>query len=319
MKLIITIDTEEDNWGSYAAVGHSVENIKRVPALQELFTAYGIKPTYLLSYPVVTDPFAVTMFQGFLESECCEIGSHCHPWNTPPYASDSTAKASFLCNLEPDVQLEKISFLHSVFYDSFGMYPVSFRAGRWGYGAGVAHALDRLGYKVDSSISAFQDWSDYYGPDFSLKDPKSYRFSPPDIFTNSHAGRLVEVPASTGFLQGNFSFYSAVDSFLRKSLLCRRLRVVGVLAKSRLMNKVFLCPETTSCSDMIALTKIMLKKNYQIVNFMFHSPSLQAGLTPYVKTIQSEYEFIQKIEQYIKFAVGSGIESITLSHAYEMF
>ncbi len=55
MHLTITIDTEEDEWGIYRQAGHTVENIKQIPRLQELFDAYCVKPTYLISYPVATD------------------------------------------------------------------------------------------------------------------------------------------------------------------------------------------------------------------------------------------------------------------------
>ena len=55
MKLVVTIDTEEDNWGSLRLTHYSFDNIARIPALQEMFDRFNVKPTYLMTYPVATD------------------------------------------------------------------------------------------------------------------------------------------------------------------------------------------------------------------------------------------------------------------------
>ena len=39
MKLIVTIDTEEDNWTAYSATDNPVENIGKNMPLQELFNS----------------------------------------------------------------------------------------------------------------------------------------------------------------------------------------------------------------------------------------------------------------------------------------
>ena len=79
MKLIITIDTEEDNWGQFDAQKFTVENIERIPILQDLFDSFGFKPTYLLSYPVATNDRAISILKSILDRDRCEIGNHCHP------------------------------------------------------------------------------------------------------------------------------------------------------------------------------------------------------------------------------------------------
>ena len=68
MYLVITIDTEEDNWGNFSPNGYSLENINKIPALQELFDEFNVKPTYLLTYPVATDKTAVSIFKKILKT-----------------------------------------------------------------------------------------------------------------------------------------------------------------------------------------------------------------------------------------------------------
>ena len=44
VKVFITIDTEEDNWGEYTT-DCTVNNISQLPILHELFNKYDVIPT----------------------------------------------------------------------------------------------------------------------------------------------------------------------------------------------------------------------------------------------------------------------------------
>jgi len=46
MKLIVAVDTEEDNWGSLRLTRYTCENIARIPAVQALFDQFNVTPTY---------------------------------------------------------------------------------------------------------------------------------------------------------------------------------------------------------------------------------------------------------------------------------
>jgi len=167
VHLTITIDTEEDEWGIYRQAGHTVENIKEIPRLQELFDSYCVKPTYLISYPVATDISSIQVLRKIHDQGKCEIGAHCHPWNTPPFEEEMSETNSMLCNLHSDLQYRKIECLHSTIIKNFGIVPKVFRAGRWGYDDTIGEHLNRLRYTADTSVTPFSDWSEYHGPDFS--------------------------------------------------------------------------------------------------------------------------------------------------------
>ena len=68
MKLIITIDTEEDNWGDYSRKDFTLKNIERIPALQQLFDDFNVRPTYLINYPVAADKMAISIFKKIFKS-----------------------------------------------------------------------------------------------------------------------------------------------------------------------------------------------------------------------------------------------------------
>lgn len=307
MKLIVTIDTEEDNWGGYRDDRFTVKNIGRIQALQDMFDSYLVRPTYLVSYPVATDDNAVALLKAILDDGRCEIGTHCHPWSTPPVDEKKDARHSMLCNLAPELQMKKIGRLHEVIRDRFGVTPISFRAGRWGFSREVAETIHRYGYKVDTSVTPFIDWSRSFGPDFSECLPDVYRFSPDDIRKKSPRGELLEVPATIGFLQENFALADRIQKRFRKT------GVNGVLDRLGIINKVWLSPEMSDGPRMIRLVKRFMANGYEFVNLTFHSPSLMAGLTPFVKTESDERRFLRRIKECLVYLRDAGVESITLS------
>jgi len=314
MKLIITIDTEEDNWEDYNSTGSTVNNIRGIPLLQELFDEFNVKPTYLITYPVASDEMAISILKDIMKTGRCEIGAHCHPWNTPPFEEQTTGKNSMLCNLPPELQYKKMSFLHNTIIKNFGIEPVSFRSGRWGYGREVARNLQRLGYRIDTSIIAYTDWTDSHGPDFSDISPEPFRFSVDDIYRESSNGRIIEIPATVGFLQQNFTLSNDILKIVNRKPV-NTLRLVGILSRLNLLNKVWFSPEVSDSSTMIKLTQSMIKNNYKVINMFFHTTSLETGMSPFVKTKDEEKEFLRRIREYLIFARDTGIESITLSEA----
>ena len=317
MNLVITIDTEEDNWGDFSSAGQTLENIERIPRLQALFDAYNVKPTYLITYPVATDDKSIELFMEMEESGRCEIGSHCHPWNTPPFGEELNEKNSMLCNLNVDLQYQKMSCLHDTIVKNLDVQPISFRSGRWGYNQGVAENLLKLGYKVDTSITSYTDWRDYHGPDFSDISPRPFRFSCKDIFKETIDGHLIEIPATIGFLQKNFETRNLLMKKLSKRPL-NRFRIIGILHKMNLLNKVWLSPEMSDSKQMIKLTECLMKKDYEVINMFFHSTTLKSGLNQFVKTESDEKQFIQRVKEFLVFAKDNGVESIKLSETVNL-
>ena len=318
MYLIITIDTEEDDWGRYSPAGHTLRNIERIPHLQDLFDEFDVKPTYLITYPVATNEKSISILKEILDEEKCEIGSHCHPWNTPPFEEENTEKNSMLCNLPTELQYRKIRSLHNAIAENFGIEPVSFRAGRFGYNHEVAKNLNRLGYRVDTSISPFWDWTADHGPDFSENGPTPYRFSCDHVFQESPDGPMVEVPMTIGFAQKNFSRCNRILKALSRNHISK-LKVIGIMYRLHLLNRICLSPEFSNSKDMIKLTQMMAKSSYEVLNMTFHTPSLIAGLSPFVKTKDDEKRFLERIRRFLLFTHDAGIKSIGLSDFSRIF
>jgi len=319
VKLIITIDTEEDNWGDYRPTGHTVRNIERIHELQQLFDSFAVRPTYLISYPVADDDCAVSILKGILERRGCEIGTHCHPWNTPPFEEETNVKNSMLCNLPASLQYRKIQILHNLIHRRFGVAPTSFRSGRWGYGPDVAGALQALEYSVDSSITPYYSWRDSGGPDYSEIGPKPYLFSPDHPYTalDSDKTGLIEIPVTVGYLQNDFDRSSHILRVVNQKPI-KRFLLQAVLSNLGLVNQIWLCPELFDGPKMIDLACVMKKKGYALLNLFFHSPTLLAGLSPYTQTQEDVCRFLERIKIFLAFAREAGIESITLSEGADL-
>jgi len=98
----------------------------------------------------------------------------------------------------------------------------------------------------------------------------------------------------------------------------KNLRFIGVLSRLGLANKVWLSPEVALSEEMIRLSQKMLETGYPILNLVFHSTSLKAGLGPFVKTEEDERRFLQTIREFLVFIRNAGIPSIKLSEAYSL-
>ena len=312
MKLIITIDTEEDNWGDFAASRYTLANIERIPVLQELFDHFAVKPTYLITYPVATDERAASLLRAISQAGRCEIGTHCHPWNTPPFQGRADGRNSMLCNLPEDLQYAKMKFLHETIREQFGVTPLSFRSGRFGYNNAVAKNLRRLGYEIDTSITPYTDWSTFHGPDFTHVSPRPFRFSSDNALQECASGDLIEVPTTIGFLQRDFVRSNLIFKAVTRRPL-NKLRLAGILNRLGLVNRAWLSPELSNSRTMIRLAQTMMRNGYRVLNMMFHSPSLQAGLTPFTRTKADEKQLFQHLREFLIFARDAGIEPIRLS------
>lgn len=314
-KVFVTIDTEEDNWGEYRTDG-SVENITHLPVLQNLFNKYGVIPTYLVNYPVATNSNSIQVLSSFLEKDQCEIGMHCHPWNTPPYTEDLNAQNSMMCNLPYDLLFKKMKNLHEAIKSNFGISPVSFRAGRWGFNKDVARCLVELDFKVDTSMSPFVDWTEYHGPNFRSSNSHPYFFDVKNISIEKQSGDLLEVPPTIGFYQSNFQLCDSIQYALKKPFLSK-LRLLGVLDRLKLLNFHWLSPELSNGDEMVNLAKRFVKSGHKFLNMSFHSTSLLPGKSPFVRDEEDLKIFLAKIETFLKYAVKHGFEFLPLAKSTE--
>lgn len=314
MKFIVTIDAEEDEWNIGKSSACSVSNALQLPTFQDLCDRYGIRPTYLVTYPMVQDRGSVQVFRDLIAKGTCEIGLHCHPWNTPPFDEQLTDMNSMLCNLSADLQLKKLETLDSAIQQQLGVRPVSFRAGRWAFSSEVAGHLVGMGYKIDSSVTPYVNWKYRYGPDFTDSPLCPYRFDPANIHASVSNGKLLEVPATIGLLGCSSPWGEKLWKTISRENLSF-LKGTGVLATLGLVRKIWLSPELTDAATMISLMRQLQGQGQSCFNMVLHSSSLIVGLTPFVQTLADEARLWQRIEVVFQYVSSNGMCPLTLAEA----
>ncbi len=295
-KLIVVIDTEEEfNWSlDFSPQNTSVRSMRSVDKVQALFDEYEILPVYVVDYPVAFQSDGYRPLQEIHASGRCLIGAHLHPWVNPPLEEEVTGQNSFAGNLPPSLEAAKLRILGDLIGERFGSRPVIYKAGRYGIGSNTAGILEAQGYEVDLSVCPCMDYSPEGGPDFTKYQALPYWFGEND--------RLLEIPLTVGFV-GWLRFWEGLYSLVRNFPL-NQLHLGGVLARTGLLNRIWLSPEGYSLAENIALLWTLYRDGVRIFSFAFHSPSIEPGNTPYV-TSRNELEgFLSQCRGFFDYFMG---------------
>ena len=291
--LLVIVDTEEEfAWNqpfNRASVGTT--SIAGQPLMHErVFDKFGIVPTYMSDWPVVTTPASVATLRSLMEQGRCEIGAHLHPWVSPPYGEQVTSFNSYAGNLAPELEYEKLRMLTEAIVESFGRAPVAFKAGRYGLGPNTAESIAALGYTIDASVVPYTDFSSDGGPDFRDYNEHPYWFK-------AGARALLELPVTTGYAGWLRAYGPQLDALARRPL-ARSARVGGVLARSRALERIRLSPEVATGDEMRRLTRSLLGNGCEVFSLTYHSPSMVPGHTPYVRSAAELERFIGTVHDY---------------------
>ena len=192
MHLLIGIDTEGDNqWSAAARANQTFENIYALPKLHALFQRHRVRPTYVITYPVATDRRSAEVLRGLLAGGDCEIGSHHHAWETPPCTADDVRRHPYASTL-PLRQFEaQLEALTGAITGAVGVAPVSYRSGRFGFSPAHVAALERLEYRVESSVAPLFYEAHKGGPDF-VEAPLTPYFLAYDAATRPGTSEVLE-------------------------------------------------------------------------------------------------------------------------------
>lgn len=272
-RFIVTVDTEEEfDWGKpLQRTGHGLDHVPRIAKFQEFCEGYGVVPLYLIDYPIATDPVAAEILRDAVAAGRAEVGVQLHPWVSPPFEEDVCEFNSFSGNLPAELERTKFRTLRDAIETAFGAAPLIYRAGRYGVGPSSAGILSDNGIAIDTSVRALFNYSGGGGPDYTRHPLYPYWID--------RSRGLMEMPLTTVFWgplrrQGPALF----------PRLWRAPRLRGLLSKLGLLERIALTPEGISADEAIKAIDIAIDDAVPLLVFSFHSPSLDAGHTPYVKS-----------------------------------
>jgi hypothetical protein len=272
-RFIVTVDTEEEfDWAKpLAREGHGLDHVPRLAKFQEFCEDQDVVPIYLVDWPIATSSLAADILEPAIAAGRAEVGVQLHPWVNPPFDEEVTAHNSFAGNLPAGLEGAKFRNLRDTIEARFGAAPLIYRAGRYGTGPNTAAIRTQGGIAIDTSVRAKFDYSTGGGPD--------YRRHPLEPYWLDGEHRLLELPLTTVFWgmlrrQGDW-LYPA---------LWRVPRLRGLLSALGLLERIPLTPEGVSVDEAIRGIDIAIDDGVPLLVFSFHSPSLQPGHTPYVRS-----------------------------------
>jgi peptidoglycan/xylan/chitin deacetylase (PgdA/CDA1 family) len=297
MNLLVGIDTEGDNqWDAAARANQAFENIYALPLLHALFARHGVRPTYVVTYPVAKDPRSADVLRGLVERGDCEIGAHHHAWETPPCTADDVRRHPYASTI-PRSQFERqLESLTGAIAEAVGQRPVSYRSGRFGFSAEHVAGLERLGYLVESSVAPLFYEAHKGGPDF-VEAPLTPYFLAYDSATAPGCSNVLEVPVSAGLNRRvpkrlQYLYARAPQPYTTKR----------VLRALRLLRMRWLRPSYSSLGDMIALARTLAADREPVLNLLFHSSEAIVGGSPYNRTQAELDAFCDRLDRFLAFA-----------------
>jgi len=297
MFLLVGIDTEGDNqWDAAARAEQRFENIYALPRLHALFARHGVRPTYVITYPVARDDASAHVLRELKRGGDCEIGAHHHVWETPPFSSEDVARHDYAANL-PLRQFEaQLASLTGAIEDAVGERPVSYRSGRFGFSAAHVAALENRGYRIESSVAPLFYEAHKRGPDF-VEAPLHPYFLAYDSATRPGTSAVLEIPVSAALNRRVPKRLQYLYARAPKPYTTRR-----VLRKLGVAHVRWLRPSYSSLEDMIGLAQDLSTTGQPVLNLLFHSSEAIVGGSPYNRTDGELTAFCDRLERFFDFA-----------------
>lgn len=300
-RFLLTVNTEaEFEWGDPSArEGHGLDHLPRLAKFQSFCEARGLVPLYLVDWRMATSSLAADILRPALAAGRAEIGLLLHPGVNPPLDEEPTAANHFPGNLPRALEAAKIRNLRDMVEETFGVAPLTYRAGRHGAGPHTGEILRGEGLAIDMSVRASFDYSRIGGPD--------YRRHPPAPYWLDTDRTVLELPQTSVFWgllrrQGGLLFSAA-------------RRVPGLaptLSRLGLLDRIVLTPEGVSVDEAIRGIDVALDDGLPLLVFSFHSPSLRPGHTPYVRSdrdLDALYDWWRRVLDY---CATRGVEPTTI-------
>ncbi len=296
-RLVVLVDAEEEfDWGGpFSRSNARVTNIAAQHRAHRIFERYGIVPTYMVDYPVARQRDGYGPLGELYRDRRCLIGAQLHPWVTPPFREEVTVRNSFAGNLPRDLERAKLRRLVEAIETNLGVRPTAFTAGRYGVGSSTQSLLEELGFRIDSSVRPHTEYLSQGGPDFRHCSARPY-------WVGGVRG-LLELPRTVG-LCGRFAADGRRLFARLQGRAGRLLRLPGLFARGRLLERLALTPEGMTQRELRRLTTTMVASGHRVFVMSYHSPSLVPGNTPYVTSARQLGAFLDRLDRYFAFFMG---------------
>jgi hypothetical protein len=309
LKLVITVDVEEDGLfsGRYPRIPPGTRSVSELGRVEFITREFGFPLTLLVTYPVATNPDSRRLLKRWRRDLGAEIGTHLHPWNTPPFV-DLPHPEPVPSDLIPKTLLEeKLHTLNQSIQSHLDVRPRSFRMGRFDLGATMRGLLPLCGLRVDSSIVPLRRVSK--GPDHFAMPTEPFRWDGIEKGT----APLLEVPLTQVALHAGLARFmdkagSSVGAHGRDLLLSwfRNVGVVGVQ------------PAWFPLPSMQWAACLHHWRGGRVLTMFLHSTELLPGGTPDFPSEAAVGRLTSRFRAFLTWLANRyTVEGVTLSQLFE--
>jgi hypothetical protein len=294
----ITIDTEPDcdvHWKRSQPLTFDSVTFGIPSILRPIWDKFSIKPVYFVSPEVIENDQCCRILKEEI-GRGAEIGTHLHSEYIGPQRKHEdiagTTSYEFPCfAYDAEIESAKIKNLTELIENKLSIKPISYRAARYGADLDTIKSLEKLGYKVDSSVTPDTDWRKHGGPDHSRAPKQPYFISQTDYYSSGN-GSILEVPITVSgkrfpFLPDRWMFY-------------RWLRPTHM----------------TACEMRSLVADFAGKYSSPVLNMMFHSMEVLPGKTPFVRTKLGQKMYLSRLNSVLRYMTKRGFKSKTLAEIY---
>lgn len=296
-SVLIGIDTEaDDQWSAVGRARNEVRNAARLPALQALFEEFGLRPTYVVTWEMATRPESAAILRDLARGGRCEIGTHLHPWSSPPFRPEDLRDHTYPHNLPPELLERQLTELTAAIESNLGVRPTTYRAGRNGFDGRTLPVLERLGYTVDTSVDPLFNERRKRGMLFGGAPIEPY-FPAYDDVTRAGTSSVLEIPITAATLprlpKPIERAYAALPPIPYRGALKR----LG-------LRPVWLRPSYTPLADMLAFADHLAARRASCFNIIFHSSEILPGGSPYTPDEPSVTRFLGHLRRLLAHLTG---------------
>ena len=284
-------------------------NIKEANKLEkEIINSVSLQLKYAASLEERKE--AISVFKPILNNQKCEIGHHLHSWSSPPFQRKNSSGDidlewihAYQSELPDSLFEEKANALKEKIKDSYGIYPTSHRAGRFGIDQRGIDWLIKNKFETDTTVVPLKDYSLYKGkkrggPDFNNKPLTPY------LWKGSQNESLLEIPVSVYY---PLEFFK--KDFFRKKILGQKIG--NRFGNGRLLS---LNPSFgTGFNKKIIINEIGNRKT--IINLFLHSSELALNCSPFTNNSDNYKQVWSILEQTFSFIKMKGMKSWGLTQA----
>lgn len=286
---MVGVDTEaDDQWTLQGRKRLSVENARALPRLQALCDAHGVRPSYLVTHEMATREPSRSILRDLFATGRCEIGAHLHPWSSPPYREEDLV-GRYPSQLDDSQLQTQLTELTAAIENSIGVRPVSYRAGRHGFDGRSLGILEKLGYRVDTSVDPLFNETRKGGPSFAGAPVVPYWPDPADVRARGNSS-VLEIPVSS-------ATRPALPKALEKGFTSLPAIPWRGYLKRLGLRAVWLRPSYSSIEDAKTLASALVAGGVPTLNMLFHSSELVPLGSPYNRTEADVDRFFERLER----------------------